>query len=260
MDFAEVRNYQAGDEIRHMEWRMTARTGRPHIKLYQEEKERPILILVDFSSSMFFGTRVALKSVLASRLAALLAWRVIISGDKLGGFLYSQEKHHEFTLRTREKGAIPFLAGLSSYSKLFFEDMTLDKDVSLSFALEKIKRVLRPGSILILISDFYHIDKITEQYLNRLSSHNQIIAYHVCDVLELNPPAPGRYGLTDGKKELLIDTQSKKMKDTYNHYVQDHILKIQKMCKQSRIKLYQMNSYTNIPQLVGLSLPSKRGG
>ena len=68
MDFAEVRNYQAGDEVRHMEWRVTARTGRPHVKIFQEERERPAVIFVDFNASMFFGTRLAFKSVIAARL------------------------------------------------------------------------------------------------------------------------------------------------------------------------------------------------
>ena len=93
MDFAEVRHYQAGDEIRHMEWRVTARTGRPHVKLYQEERERPVIILADFSPSMYFGTRLAFKSVVAARLAALLAWTVVKQGDRVGGLLFSAFKH-----------------------------------------------------------------------------------------------------------------------------------------------------------------------
>lgn len=88
MDFAEVRNYQAGDEIRHMEWRVTARTGRPHVKIYQEERERPVVILADFNPSMIFGTRVAFKSVVAARLAAMLVWTVIKQGDRVGGVFF----------------------------------------------------------------------------------------------------------------------------------------------------------------------------
>nr|WP_241480308.1 DUF58 domain-containing protein [Legionella norrlandica] len=88
MDFAEVRNYQAGDEIRHMEWRVTARTGRPHVKIYQEERERPVIMLVDFNPSMIFGTKIAFKSVVAARLASLLAWTVIKQGDRVGGSFF----------------------------------------------------------------------------------------------------------------------------------------------------------------------------
>ena len=101
MDFAEVRNYQAGDEIRHMEWRVTARTGKPHVKLYEEERERPVIILTDFNPSMYFGTRLAFKSVIAARLAAILAWTVVKQGDRVGGFLLSAHHHHRMMRRAR---------------------------------------------------------------------------------------------------------------------------------------------------------------
>ncbi len=88
MDFAEVRNYQAGDEIRHMEWRVTARTGRPHVKIYQEERERPVVILTDFNPSMYFGTRIAFKSVVAARMAAMIIWTAVKQGDRVGGLFF----------------------------------------------------------------------------------------------------------------------------------------------------------------------------
>lgn len=87
MDFSEARNYQAGDEIRHMEWRVTARTGKPHVKVYEEERERPLVLLVDYSPSMFFGTHVAFKSHTATRLAALFTWYAEATGDRVGGVL-----------------------------------------------------------------------------------------------------------------------------------------------------------------------------
>ncbi len=84
IDFQESRNYQPGDDIRTMDWRVTARTGRPHTKVFQEERERPIIIVIDCNPSMFFGTRVAFKAVIAARLAALIAWAAIRNGDRIG--------------------------------------------------------------------------------------------------------------------------------------------------------------------------------
>lgn len=104
MDFAEARNYQAGDEIRHMEWRVTARTGRPHVKLYQEERERPVVILSDFNPSMFFGTRLAFKSVIAARLAAMLAWTAIKQGDRVGGLFFQQKNIMNSLLAAEKQG------------------------------------------------------------------------------------------------------------------------------------------------------------
>src|SRR3990167_10321447 len=117
MEFSEVRNYQAGDEIRHMEWRVTARTGRPHIKLFHAERERPVLFVVDFNPSMFFGTQYAFKSVTAARLCAILAWQAFEKGDKVGGICFSSEKHQEFIPKAREAYLLKFLGQVAAFTE-----------------------------------------------------------------------------------------------------------------------------------------------
>lgn len=201
MDFSEVRNYQAGDEIRHMEWRVTARTGRPHIKIYQEERERPVVILSDFNPSMYFGTRVAFKSVLAARLAALIAWTAVKQGDRVGGLVYSASRHDEFMPRSRDAGILPWLASLSEYTAER-ANPAREEPRLLSDALLRLRRVARPGSILVLISDFYHVDADSEKHLSRLRAHNDVLVYHICDILELNPPRPAIYAMTNGDQEI----------------------------------------------------------
>ncbi|HMB58413.1 MAG TPA: DUF58 domain-containing protein, partial [Xanthomonadales bacterium] len=95
VDFVESRNYQPGDDIRNMDWRVTARTGRAHTKVFQEERERPVLIVLDASPSLYFGTRERLKSVAAGQLAASVAWSAVRRGDRIGGFLFAPGKHRE---------------------------------------------------------------------------------------------------------------------------------------------------------------------
>ena len=85
MDFDEVRTYQPGDDIRNIDWRVTARTGKPHTKLFKEERERPVFLLIDQSKHLFFGSRNALKSVVAARAASLLVWASINAGSRIGG-------------------------------------------------------------------------------------------------------------------------------------------------------------------------------
>ena len=117
MEFLETRHYQAGDDSRHIEWRITARTGKPHVKVFHEERERPVVIVTDFRPSMYFGTRLAFKSVVAARLAAILAWTVANQGDRVGGVIFSELCHHVFTPRGRQAGVIPLLSGLSHYTQ-----------------------------------------------------------------------------------------------------------------------------------------------
>lgn len=259
MDFSEVRNYQAGDEIRHMEWRVTARTGRPHVKIYQEERERPVVILVDFNPSMIFGTRIAFKSVVAARLAALLAWTVVKQGDRVGGVFFSATEHSEFTPRGRESGVLPILASLSRYTDQNEQDREAPPR-ALSDALVRIRRVIRPGSILVLISDFYSMDAECEKHLSRLRSHNDLLAYHVCDKIELAPPKPQQYAITDGRRELLLDTRSPSIAAAYEAYCHQRVEQLREQFKRVHSQYAQVTAETDLAQLVRLTFPRRSRG
>lgn len=259
MDFSEVRNYQAGDEVRHMEWRVTARTGRPHVKIYQEERERPVVILADFNPSMIFGTRVAFKSVVAARLAAILAWTVIKQGDRVGGVFFSANEHSEFTPRGRDLGVLPMLAALSKYTKQSEAEREAPPRL-LSDALIRLRRVVRPGSIIVLISDFYSMDTDCEKHLNRLRSHNDILAYHICDRIELAPPKPQQYAITNGEQEIILDTSLPSVSTAYEEYCQQRIEQLQEQFKRSHIQYTQVTADTNLTQLVRQTFPRRSRG
>ncbi|WP_058534093.1 DUF58 domain-containing protein [Legionella saoudiensis] len=259
MDFAEVRNYQAGDEIRHMEWRVTARTGRPHVKIYQEERERPVVILADFNPSMIFGTRVAFKSVVAARLAAMVAWTVIKQGDRVGGVFFSATEHSEFIPRGRDSGVLPMLAALSQYTEQTEAQRTAAPTL-LSDALLRLRRVVRPGSILVLISDFYTMDGECEKHLNRLRSHNDILAYHICDRVELASPKPQQYAITNGQQELLFDTRVRSVNEAYQQYCQRRINQLQEQFKRLHIQYVQTTADLDITQLVRRTFPRRSRG
>lgn len=216
MDFAEIRHYQAGDDIRHMEWRVTAKTGKPHIKLYEEERERPIILVVDFNPSMYFGTKSAFKSYIATELAAVIAWYANAMGDKIGGFIFTNESHQEITPKGREAGVLPLLATLAECSQNWKRKHELDKKEALSNALVRLRHSVKPGSLIVFISDFYTLDKTAIQQLGRLRQHNEILAYHITDLLERQAPPQGIYPLTDGKKLSAINTFDKKFHQAYN--------------------------------------------
>lgn len=259
MDFAEVRNYQAGDEIRHMEWRITARTGKPHVKLYQEERERPVVLLCDFNPSMYFGTRIAFKSVVAARLASLLAWTVVKQGDRVGGLLFSAQSHDEFTPRSRESGVLPLLAALSQYT-VNLALSSREEPHSLSEILVRLRRVARPGSIIVLISDFYTMDAECEKHLSRLRAHNDILAYQICDPIELAPPKPQHYAITDGKQELVLDTSAPEVSKAYQDYCAQRLEKLQAQLLRLQIQYVQVGPESDLPKLVRQTFPRRSRG
>ncbi|MDX2345254.1 MAG: DUF58 domain-containing protein [Legionella sp.] len=257
MDFAEVRNYQAGDEIRHMDWRSTARTGRPHIKLYQEERERPVVLLVDFNPSMYFGTRDSFKSVLAAKLAALLAWIAVAEGDCVGSFLFSAQHHDARLPKNRLQGVLPLLGNLSNYTKTIHhaEDTT---PRPLNDVLLHLKRVLKPGSLLLFISDFYSLDDASEPLLRQLKKHNDLIAYHIADPIEIISPKSGLYPISNGKQTSYLDLRRKKARKTYSNQVKARIDAIEACFNHLNSPYFPLTTASDWVALAHQSFPRSR--
>ncbi|MFO1351032.1 MAG: DUF58 domain-containing protein [Gammaproteobacteria bacterium] len=257
VDFAESRNYQPGDDIRHMDWRVTARTGRPHTKVFQEERERPIIVMVDFNPSMFFGTRVALKSVFAARLAALIGWAAIHKGDRIGAFLFGGRNHHDLSPAGGRGGALTLIRHLVSWSALDRSNITTE-GVALSEALERLRRVVRPGSLVFILSDFYLLDAAVERHLARLRQHNDIVACQILDALELNPPPPGHYGITDGRAMRLIDTRSQGQREHYHAYFRERQRQVRELMRKRTVPLIAFATHEDGMETLrrGLAQPS----
>lgn len=259
MDFAEARNYQAGDEIRHMEWRVTARTGRPHVKVYQEEKERPVMLLVDFSASMRFGSRIAFKSVVAARLAAVIAWTAAKQGDRVGGFLFSEAEHSEYTPRARQAGILPMLAGMHQYTTV--NDREPNGELHpLNHALSRLRHVAKPGSVVALLSDFYEFNEDSERHLQRLAHHNDVMVYLICDPLEISPPKAGRYAITDGKQSCFWDVTRRHDRDTYEQACKSRLAMLNSQCNRLRIGYSMVTAETDLSYVVRDTLPWRRHG
>jgi uncharacterized protein (DUF58 family) len=202
VDFVESRNYQPGDDIRNMDWRVTARTGRAHTKVFQEERERPVLIVLDASPSLYFGTRLRLKSVAAGHLAASVAWAAVRRGDRIGGFLFAPGRHRELRPAGGRRGAMRLIQSLVDWLQPTVNDEQL---TPLSGALERVRHAARPGSLIIVISDFFSMDDDCNRHLSRLRKHNDVIGCQLLDRSEQQLPQ-GRYPISDGRDSAIIDT------------------------------------------------------
>jgi len=213
MEFAESRVYQPGDDVRSIDWRVTARTGRPHTKLFQEERERPVILLVDLGASMFFGTRTAYKSVLAAEIAALVAWAAMHGGDRIGALVAGRSAHMELKPVAGRRGVLRVLRALATLGRPAAEEE--EQQITLSGSLMRARHVARPGSLLVIISDFYGLDANAEGQLTHMRQHNDMLACWVHDQLEREPPPPGRYGVSDGWQTATLDTISKHSRERY---------------------------------------------
>jgi len=203
VDFLESRNYQPGDDIRNMDWRVTARTGRAHTKVFQEERERPVLVVLDAGPSLFFGTRTRLKSVAAGQFAAAVAWSAVRRGDRIGGFLFAPGRHRELRPAGGRRGAMRMIQGLVDWLEPGIAGQ--GEAEPLSAALERVRHAVRPGSLVVVVSDFFSLDEACNRHLSRLRQHNDVIGCQVLDAAEYRLP-PGRYPISDGRQAAILDT------------------------------------------------------
>jgi uncharacterized protein (DUF58 family) len=220
VDFLESRNYQPGDDIRNMDWRVTARTGRPHTKVFQEERERPVLVVIEAGPSLYFGTRRRLKSVAAGQFAAAVAWSAVRRGDRIGGFLFAPGRHRELRPAGGRRGAMRMIQGLVDW---LVPDSAGPNEVEpLSAALERVRHAVRPGSLVIIVSDFFTLDADCNRHLSRLRQHNDIIGCQVLDAAEYQLP-PGRYPITDGSNATILDTARRESGHRYQAMGMEHL-------------------------------------
>ena len=186
MEFAEVRHYQAGDDVRSIDWAVTARTGKAHTKLFQEEKERPVFLLVDVSDSMIFGSQLVFKSVQACHLAALLSWQAKQRNDRLGGIVFNQQEVAELKPTSRSKGLMAFLHQNQTLCKKVAFKTPLKQ--SLLEQLKRLSHLVQTGSQVHLISDFSQLDDACYKLINLIRRHNQVTVWQISDPLESHLP------------------------------------------------------------------------
>lgn len=232
MEFDEVRHYQNGDDIRAIDWRVTAKTGITHTKLFKEEVERPVLIATDLSANMLFGSQLLFKSVQAAHLASLVAWHAQKRGDRIGGIVFNEHEHSELKPRSRKQAVLHYLYQLNqSHEKSmtrFLKNISID-NVSAnntssqstnnskaennnntatlnSTALEnncaRLRQLAKPGSLVYLITDGYHLTAEAIRHLTHISKHCELVVCLIHDPLELAlPQSNERQGvsITDGK-------------------------------------------------------------
>ncbi len=249
MDYQESRFYQPGDDIRSMDWRVTARTGRPHTKLYQEERERPVVVCVDLNPGMFFASHGALKSVVAAHAAALIGWATVIHGDRIGALLFNGD-HHELPPRGGKHGVLRLIRQLVAQSDPLENLKQPPHPQGLNGALARLRRVSRPGSLIFLLSDFYGIDDETGNHLMRLRQHNDVVAIQLVDALELGPPPPARYGISDGQHTGMLDTRSVTAQKTYHDFFSLHHQTVRDLMHSRAIPLLQLSTGDDVASIL----------
>ena len=241
MEFDESRPYQPGDDPRSIDWRVTARSTTAYTKLFREERERPVLVVVDLRANMHFATRGCFKSVNASRAAALISWAAHHRGDRLGGLIFGDTTHRELKPRLGRRAALRFVHQLAEHPD--WTNRGIPKgSAPFAQAMSSLRRVARPGSLVVVISDFIGFDRAAQSYLSSVARHNEVLAVFMNDPLERKLPPPGRYRIVSPDDELAIDTYAAAARRDYEHEFAERSHVLEAFCHRYGVHLMPMST------------------
>ncbi|VUD48715.1 hypothetical protein TDB9533_01289 [Thalassocella blandensis] len=233
MEFAEVRPYQPGDDIRNIDWRVTARTQTTYTKLFQEERERPVYILVDQRAPMFFGSETQFKSVMAARIAAIIGWTALQNNDRIGGLVFSDTEQTDSKARRGKHAMLSLIHQLHTYNTQLTSPVVQKRSNSMIDMLHDLRRVSKPGSAVFIISDFHDFDTHCAEPLSILSRHSDVTCIHVYDKLESALPRQGNLTISDGQHKLTLSSQSLAFTQAFSKSFDDACMTLRKACTNS---------------------------
>ncbi|MDD5271405.1 MAG: DUF58 domain-containing protein [Methylovulum sp.] len=241
MEFEEARIYQAGDDIRSIDWRVTARTGTTHTKIFREEREKPVFISVDNRAPMHFATRGVFKSVLAAKLAAVLAWTAQQQGDRIGGQLFAEQYCRELKPQNGRQSVLRFLDMLVNGNNV--QAHTTTPAMALEHVLARLTHHARPGSLVYIISDFRGLTAQAEIYLAKLAEHCDVVLVFIYDALEKRLPSyKGHYRFTDQEREIIIDSADNQRLLAYQQHFADRQHRLEQLAKKRGLVLIECST------------------
>jgi len=236
LDFDELRHYRPGDDIRTMDWRVTRRTGTPYVRVYTEERDRPVWLVVDQSLSMFFGSRHQMKSVAAADMAALTAWQTLGAGDRVGTVLFN-DKCCQVARPSRSQSALmTALERLVEFNRALAADVDWQpEDGALATALTRLTRELSHDGLIFIISDFSGWDARCLTAARKLRRDNDIIAAVISDPLERDLDLAQNLVVSDGRHQLHIDLQDSPGISRYQQAQQQHLTTLREDLRRQNI-------------------------
>ncbi len=241
VDFDQVRIYQAGDDVRTIDWRVTARTQEPHTKLFHEERERPIYILVEQSPRLFFGSGLAFKSVLAAQAASLVGWAALSHNDRVGGLVFGCGEQHEVKPRRSKQSLLQLLDRLARANANLNTDQNCDAD-AFGMALRRAREVLRPGSLAVIVCDERTLSDAAEQQLTLLARHVDLLLIPVFDPLDHALPAAGLLRFAQSGARLELDSHDAAIRQAYRSQGEARTARWRRLADRLRLPLMPLDT------------------
>ncbi|MFI8479315.1 DUF58 domain-containing protein [Pseudomonas sp. NPDC078700] len=258
VDFDQVRVYQAGDDVRTIDWRVTARTQEPHTKLFHEERERPIYILVEQSQRLFFSSKLIFKSVLAAQVASLIGWAALDHNDRVGGLVFGGNEHHEIKPRRSKQSLLQLLSRLARANQALPGNIQSNRD-AFGLALRRAREVLRPSSLVVVICDERTLNDASEQQLTLLARHSEILLLPISDPLDHELPDAGRLRFAQLGAQLELDSHNRELRKAYKAQSESRAARWQRLSQKLGVPLLPLNTEREMIDQLRDHLNGQRG-
>ncbi len=243
LNFEELRNYLPGDDTRHIDWKVTARTHTPYVRVYTEEKDRTVWLLIDQRVGMFFGSQQRMKSVVAAEVAAISAWRVLSGGDRVGALVFSDSDISVVPPHRSHERVMQILKQVVEKNQALSASRDLKPDPGkLNEVLKQASMLARHDCLICLITDGDGLNSETGKYITRLAEHNDVLTAFIYDPLEKDMPAAGRLRFADGEGQLETDTSSKKFRQAFKNKFEQRLEEIQSASRRFSIPVLPLNT------------------
>jgi uncharacterized protein (DUF58 family) len=259
LNFEELRNYLPGDDTRNIDWKVTARTGEPYIRVYTEEKDRTVWLLVDQRISMFFGSRWKMKSVVAAEAAAVAAWRVLSQGDRVGAVIFDDSDLRVIPPHRSEERVAQILKQVIEKNHALNAKSNIEPGPGmLNRALKRVAAEARHDCLICLIGDGTGIDEDTRKYVTRLTEHNDVLSVFIYDPLEQSLPEAGRLVFSDGMSQLEFNTGERALREAFSQDFQQRIDRMRATSRRHAIPLLPVHTATPVLDQVRADLGQRK--
>ncbi len=236
MEFAESRRYYAGDDVRNIDWKVTARTGKAHTKLFTAERTRKVIVSIDMRSNMYFATKGVFKTVQTALIAANIGWHAALKGDQIGGLIFDENAFIEIAPRLGKKGLLPILHELENQSGQHHKSSVSEelKEAVLDKAIEKVKCMATAGTLCFIISDFRYLSSYAKSLLMQIALSTKLYLILVYDALEVSFPKNGSYPICDQNQQIRIDGYDKNFLEQYQKLFLERKKGLSELCSKTK--------------------------
>ena len=244
IELAESRKYIFGDDVRGIDWRLTARKQDPYTKIFHEERDREIFVLLDLSNTMVFGSKKELKSVAAAKIAGLIGWMSLENSDRFGCVLFDGKQIHMYKPQNNRNSLMAVYKKISDVSRKILKQNV--SHVELETAVRRLKKHVKSQPMVFVISDFYEFDEGLKKSLVALSKVSKLYCLDIIDFLEENAPKSGEYMIAHHNEKLVFESSGKVFGKEYQKYFEKKRFEIEDFCKKFGMRYIAIRTYENL--------------